>query len=455
VQDIEAHRGCMLLDPHSDLVADVIRHCLSHHIISRVSRKRIIYFDPTQQDYTISFNVLHSKQTPYSTALNVVEAFRRTWPESLKEAPHFSNVATAALITLIENKQTLVDMHRLLTDKDWREQLLHNVHNPDVHSFFHERFDRWGREAPLLRESTLNKVAAFTFNPLLRRVLGQKQNHLDLRQVMDEGKVLLVDLGRCDGETRSLLGSLLVTSLEQAAASRHDLPPEKRRPFYAYIDEFHDFAANAGSVKTLSHVLAESRKLGVHLTLAHQTLSQLDRQLIGALGNVHTKILFGLSRQDAELFAREAGQINPTAVKDDPNVGWQHPLYQPMQEQWEGWTTDLQFQRERQAIVTETNGVVTPIWTRAIPRYTASLAEVDNFRQQSAEYHGVKISETSTRPHQIYPSPASTHSPAALSPLPNLGSTVQISHRQEFTRRRTGTTTLDRAWSRQKTHRKP
>lgn len=412
VQDIEAKRGCLLIDPHSDLVSDVLQHSLSKVIISRISRKRIIYFDPTRQDYIIPFNVLNTNQDPYTVALNVVEAFRRTWPESLREAPHFSNVATAALTTLIENQLTLIDMHRLLIDKEWREQLLQRVQNPDVLAFFHERYDRWGREAPLLRESTLNKVAAFTFNPHLRRVLGQKQNHLNLRRIMDEGKVLLVDLGRCDGETRKLLGSLLVTSLEQATASRHNQPPVNRRPFYAYIDEFHDFAANSGSAKTLSHILAESRKLGVHLTLAHQTLSQLDTKLIGALGNVHTKILFGLSRKDAEVFAREAGQVNTTSIKDEPQIGWQYPLYEPLLEQWEGWTTDLQFQRERQAVVTETNGLVTPIWTRSIPQYTASLADVEAFRLASAAYHGIQISARQEEEYQIYP-PTSV-SPAEL-----------------------------------------
>src|SRR5205085_9062865 len=100
-------------------------------------------------------------------------------------------VATAALITLVENRLTLIDMHRVLTDKPWRDRLLTNVRNPEIVSFFKYRFDQWGRDAPVLRESTLNNVAAFTFNPYLRLIPGQQQT-IGLRKIMDEGKVLLV-----------------------------------------------------------------------------------------------------------------------------------------------------------------------------------------------------------------------------------------------------------------------
>ncbi len=225
-QDITQGRGCGLLDPHSDLASDTLRYLATwydksymdkpylHH---RKNLERIIYFDPSRTDFILPFNVLATPFGTYETAQNVVEAFRRTWPQSLAEAPQFSNITLAALITLIENNLSLVEMHRLLTDQDFREALLSNVSNSEVVAFFHDRYDRWGREAPLMRESTLNKVAAFTFNPQLRFILGGRENVLDFRRIMDEGKVLIVDLGRCDPETRRLLGSLIVTGLELAA----------------------------------------------------------------------------------------------------------------------------------------------------------------------------------------------------------------------------------------------
>ncbi len=220
-------------------------------------------------------------------------------------------------------------------------------------------------------------------------VLGQTGNGLDLRRVMDEGKVLLVALGRCDGETRRLLGSLIVTGLEQAAVSRHDIPASERRPFYAYIDEFQDFAANPGSVKSLAQILSECRKFGLHLTLAHQNLSQLSERMLGAIGNIQVRVIFGVARRDAEWFAREVGHIDTAAVKRESQTEIQHPVYAPMMEQWERWTVQLKQQPARQAFVAGHDGRVRQIWTMTIPPYTATLEDVERFRAASAQFHGM------------------------------------------------------------------
>lgn len=416
VQDAGAGRGCVLIDPHSDLAGDTLRSCLSQGLLSPGDASRVIYFDPTRRDYILPFNVLATGDDSYATAQRVVEAFRRTWPESLREAPHFSNVATAALITLAENRLTLIDMHRLLVDQSWRGALLQNVSNPEVVHFFRDRYDRWGRDAPALRESTLNKVAAFAFNPSLRLVLGQRQNRLDLRNVMDEGQVLLVDLGRCDGETRRLLGSLLVTGLEQAAASRHDIPPDARRPCYAYIDEFQDFAANPGSVKSLAQILSECRKFGLHLTLAHQNLSQLNSRMLGAIGNIQTRVIFGVARRDAEWFAREVGWVDGETVKHEPQTETQHPVFSPLAEQWEAWTVRLKGQPARQALVSSQDGRTAQIWTMTIPPYSASTEEVEAFRAASAQAHGVPYREAvRVIEENALSNPADTRSPPARS----------------------------------------
>lgn len=388
-QDIRAGRGCVLIDPHGDLTEDVLRYCLGRNVLDATTAERLIYFEPTRQDYAIPFNVLATGGEPYEVAQQVVEAFRRTWPESLHEAPHFSNVATAALITLVENGLTLIHMHRLLVDAEWREQLLQRVSNPEVVGFFHERYDRWGRDAPALRESTLNKVAAFTFNPYLRLVLGQRENRLNLRRIMDEGQVLLVDLGRCDGETRRLLGSLLVTGLEQAAVSRHDVPRDQRRPCYTYIDEFQDFAANPGSVKSLAQILSECRKFGLHLTLAHQNLSQLSERMLGAIGNIQTRVIFGLSRRDAEWFAQEVGRIDTQAVKRESQTEVQHPVFSPLNEQWEEWAMQLKDQPARQAVVAGHDGVVRRIWTLKVPRYRVADEALVDMSTLSLKKHGI------------------------------------------------------------------
>ena len=338
-QLITQGRGCALLDPHSDLVEDLLSYLASGGFFDKQENlERVIYFDPSRTDYLIPFNVLDVPYSAYETAQNIVEAFRRTWPESLREAPRFANIALAALITLIENKLTLVQMHRLLTDKDWREGLLTHVSNPEVVSFFRDRYDHWGREQSLMIESLLNKTSALVLNPRLRLILGQRENGLDFRKIMDEGKVLIVDLGHCDGETRRLLGSLIVTGLEQAALGRKDT--KQRRPFYLIIDEFQDYCANEGSVQTLAKILSECRKFRLHMALAHQTLSQIgSKRLQGALENAQIKVVFGTGRQTAEAITKELFTPDLEEVKheveDEGQKERTHPTFFPLLEQWE------------------------------------------------------------------------------------------------------------------------
>jgi hypothetical protein len=175
-QDVAAGRGCGLIDPHSLLVDDLFRLLITRDVLDNPDiRNRLIYVDPARTDFVIPFNVLATEaEHPYDIAATVLEAFRRTWPECLKEAPHFSNVVTAALIVLIENDLTLMHMPRLLTCDEFREQCLERVTDGNVVEFFHDRYDRWGREAPLMRESTLNKIGAFSLNPRLKLMLGLK-----------------------------------------------------------------------------------------------------------------------------------------------------------------------------------------------------------------------------------------------------------------------------------------
>ena len=214
-QLITMGQGCGLLDPHSDLIDDLLAY-LAPQLNDAALRQRIIYFEPGRDDYLVPFNVLDAPYEPYTVAQNVLEAFRRTWPESLQVSPRFANIVLAALLLLVENGLTLVEMPRLLTDRAYREDLLGGCSSAEVVDFFHGRYDRWGREQALMAESVLNKAGAFVIDPRLKLMLGQKENRIPFREIMDGQKVLLCDFGRVDGETRRLLGRLIVTSLEQA-----------------------------------------------------------------------------------------------------------------------------------------------------------------------------------------------------------------------------------------------
>jgi hypothetical protein len=399
-QDITAGRGCGVLDPHTDLARDLLSYLAHSGFFKEAkNRMRIVYFDPSRRDYLIPFNVLATPYSPYATAVNVLEAFRRTWPESLREAPRFTNILLASLLVLIANDLTLAELPRLLTHKKYRESLLDNVEDPEIVSVFHHRLDRWGREEPLILESVLNKVSAFTLNPILRAILGQKENRLDFRRIMDEGKVLIADLGRCDGETRRLLGSLIVAGVEQAALSRKDEVARARRPFFFYVDEFQDFCANESSVTTLSQILSESRKFGLHLTLAHQTLGQMtSERLRTALGNVGTKVVFAVDRTDAEIMAKKMFLVNGEEIKHEVENEVQqeksHPVYYSLQEAWEGATQAIQTLKPRACFVKTPQGRVRRLHTISIPDRALSGKDLEGLkvsliRQVGRAYSGV------------------------------------------------------------------
>lgn len=285
-------------------------------------------------------------------------------------------------------------MPRLLTEREYRDRLLQRVSNPEPIRFFRERYDRWGREQPLMVESVLNKVGAFVINPRLRLILGQKENRLSFRQIMDGQKVLICDLGRVDGETRRLLGSLIVTGLEQAAMSRKEAPREQRRPFFFLIDEFQDYCANEGSVQTLARILSECRKFGLHLGLAHQTLSRLGGgRLQGALENAQVKVIFGAGRQTAqalvqELFMPELHEVKHE-VEDEAQRNRTHPAFFSLSEQWERFTQRAQRLPRRQILVQlpERDGV-RRLRTVAISRETVSGEVLKALEKELARQSG-------------------------------------------------------------------
>src|SRR5215211_1661298 len=384
VQDILAQRGAGLVDPHTDLARDTLSHLAAvGYFRDPQAYQKLIYFDPTRSDYLLPFNILKSPFHPYIVAQQVIEAFRRTWPQALEEAPRFSNIALAALLVLIETGQTLVEMPTLLTNKSYREQLLGQVQNPDVVDYFHSRFDKWDKEGAAMMESVLNKVTAFTFNPYLKHILGASENRLDFKQIMNEGSVLIVDLGRCDPETRRLVGSLVTTGMEMAAMSRIDEAGE-RKPFYMFIDEFQDFTANEGAAKTLAQILSECRKFGLYLHLAHQTLGQLHGRISSALGNVGIRVVFSIDREDAQIMAPKLFSVDTEVIKHDAQTDTQHPLYLQLNEQWEQATATIQRLAPRFALVKRRNAPVVQIKTARIPSYGVTYTQVDTLQTDLA-----------------------------------------------------------------------
>ncbi len=385
-QDILAGKGCAVIDPHGDLAKDVLRHLISKGFFSHSSSyDRIVYIAPRRRDYVVPFNVLKrpaADTETYEVAQRVISAFMRTWARTLSEPPRFQQIMRAALAALIERGETLCSLYRLLTEDEFRNELLQGIDDPkvaqDCRLFFENEFNRWGREQASMMSSTTNKVSALTDNPSIFYMLGQKENQIDIRKIMDEGKVLFVDLGDCDDETKRLFGSLVVTGFEHAALSRSRTPFETRKPYYLYVDEFQDFVCHPGAAETFSQMLSQVRKFGLHMILANQSIAQLSTGLQTALGNAQTIIAFRISRADAEALARVLGQVDLLAIKRESQTETQHPVFSPLFEQWERWVQFLTRQAVRQATVKTADDRLAVIWSEKVENNTVSDQQLEH-----------------------------------------------------------------------------
>lgn len=298
-QDIKDGRGLALLDPHGDLVRRVLGG------IPNERQPDLIHFDVPDSEHPLGFNPLEAVTPKYRSlaASGMLSAFKTIWADSW--GPRLEHILRNCLLALLDQPQaTLADIPRLLDDKDFRKIVSSNVQNERVRDFWLKEYE--GYPARLRAEAIAplqNKVGAFLADPLLYRILTQEKSEFRLRSVMDEGKLLLVNLskGKIGEDTAGLLGALIVSRVALAALSRANVPEDERRDFYFYIDEFPMFA-NAD----LARMLSELRKYRLSLTLAHQHLSQLDVPVRDSiLGNAGTIITFRLGAVDAELLAPE------------------------------------------------------------------------------------------------------------------------------------------------------
>ena len=354
VQLLNQGIGCALIDPHADLAADILGTLVDAGFFARPGApERLLYVDFGQQGRHVPFNVLRQPYDDHTVARNVVEAFKRAWPALADgAAPQFENILLAGAFVLIQNCLPLTELPRLLSDGTFRAQSLLRVTDKDVLEFFRGRFDRWGKDAPQMVESTLRRVFLLTFSPALKGSLGHVDNVLNFRELMDAGVSIIFNLGGLDEDTQRLLGCLITVGFEVAALSRAEIPEQQRRQYHLIIDEFSQFSAQ--SEESLARVLSLARKYGLYLTLAHQTWSQVNARLQGALQNAVT-VAFKLGRTDAEWAAPRFGRFDPYTLKhevvDPAQVERTHPVYFSLQETFEGWAQALMDLEPREAYV--------------------------------------------------------------------------------------------------------
>ncbi len=299
--DVAAGRAVVVLDPHGDMIERLLDS------VPPARTNHVILFDPADPANSVSYNPLACSsvdQRPL-VASAVLTSFKRLFAESW--GPRLEHILRNCLLTLLENPgTTLVSLHRLLVEEPFRKQLVGRVGDEIVRTFWQSEFARW---TPQFRSEALspvlNKIGAFTANPILRSVLGDATAKLNLRHVLDSGQVLFCNLskGRLGDDAATLIGSLLVAGVQLAAMRRADQREQERRPAMLFVDEFQNFVAG----ETFPTLLSEMRKFKIALHCAHQFQAQLDEATAAAVwGNVGTVVAFRLG-QDAELVAEQMG----------------------------------------------------------------------------------------------------------------------------------------------------
>ncbi|MCL5782247.1 MAG: type IV secretion system DNA-binding domain-containing protein [Patescibacteria group bacterium] len=317
VQDIQNGEGMCFIDPHGK-TADLL---LEYVPAERVND--VIYIAPFDVEYPISFNVLESVDTDkrHLVVSGLMSTFKKIWVDAWSARMEY--ILTNTLLALLEYPgSTLLGVNRMLSDKEFRKDVISKVQDPGVKSFWTKEFANYSeRMAQDAVPAIQNKIGQFTANPLIRNMIGQPQSSFDFRQAMDSRKIVIINLskGRIGDENMKLLGGMLVTKIYLSAMSRADTPERILRTlpnFYLYVDEFQNFA-NA----SFADILSEARKYKLNLTIAHQYIEQMDEQVRAAVfGNVGTMIVFRIGATDAEVLEKE---FMPTfTVEDLVNLGF-------------------------------------------------------------------------------------------------------------------------------------
>jgi hypothetical protein len=337
LQHLSKGHGVGLIDPHADLALDILKSLIaSGYFRKEEAFERLIFLDFANGSY-VPFNVLNQNYNAHTTALNALEGMIRVWPE-LETAPLFQTLFLAAVTALIVCKLPITPyLYHILTDGEFRNACLQQVTDPLIHLTFKNYYEKLGRDQAQAAGSTLRRAFLISYSPVIRNALGQPDNWLDFRQIMNSGKSLIISLGGLEDETKRLIGAMLMVAIEQAALSRTNIA--ERRPFTLLVDEWGSFAAQD---RTIATILSQCRKFALRLYLAAQSLSQVSsNRLSGALENCRLMIAFALGRASAEIQAKQIGFADPFAIKEEPQAETQHSQYLSILDQFEVWNQEL------------------------------------------------------------------------------------------------------------------
>jgi Type IV secretion-system coupling protein DNA-binding domain len=321
VQDIQNGEGLCFIDPHGGTAEKLLQYIPEERV------KDVLYFAPFDMQYPVSFNVLENVEADkrHLVVAGLMSTFEKIWVDAW--SARMAYILQNTIASLLEFPgATLLGVNRMYIDKEYRKNVIAKITDPAVRSFWVDEYskytDRYAQEAtPAIQ----NKIGQFASNALVRNVIGQEESAFNIRDLMDQKKIFIVNLskGRVGEGNANLLGSMLITKIYLAAMSRADISAGNMRtipPFYLYVDEFQNFAN-----KSFADILSEARKYKLALTIAHQYIEQMEEEVASAVfGNVGTMMAFRVGAYDAEVLEKE---FAPTFMAPDlVNLG-QRQIY--------------------------------------------------------------------------------------------------------------------------------
>ncbi|OGI57254.1 hypothetical protein A3B85_01695 [Candidatus Nomurabacteria bacterium RIFCSPHIGHO2_02_FULL_37_13] len=318
IQNIQNGEGVCMVDPHGENVEAILSAIPPHRM------KDVIYFNPADTDYHIGFNVLELVDSKYKhlVASGLMGIFTKIWANAWSARMEY--ILNNCILALLDTPgTTLLGIPRMLVDKDYRQKIISNLKDPVIKAFWVHEYEAWQDKfrneaiAPIQ-----NKVGQFLSTSIIRNVVGQSKSTINIFNMMDEGKIFLVNVskGRIGEDNSALLGGMIITKIQLAAMERVRIPEEHRRDFYLYVDEFQNFVTDA-----FAGILSEARKYRLNLTVAHQYTAQLISDKSSAVrdavfGNVGTMIVFRVGADDAEFLEKEfEPEFTPQDIVNLPN----------------------------------------------------------------------------------------------------------------------------------------
>lgn len=395
-QDIAYGYGVCFIDPHGDMIESILDFIPEERIDD------VVWIDPSDTEYPISFNPLRKvpQELKHSMAQGLIEVMKKqfgaNWTPRLE---HVFRFTTLALLDYSE--ATMRGMISMLTDRPYRQKVIEYIQDDMVKRFFAVEFAEWSEKfdtdaiIPLV-----NKLGQFLSMPLLRNVFAQKENRIDIEEIMNSGKILLVNLskGKLGEENSSFFGSMFVTKIKQAGMARARIQESERKDFYLYIDEFHNLVTDS-----FVNLFSEARKYSINITTAHQYMAQLLPEVLQTvLGNIATIIVFRVGGEDAGTLEAEMAPV--FKAKDMLNLGTQE-FY--IKETIDGETYDPFSAETLKVLPSPRVSFRDRIIEQSRKRYAVPLDEVTKILKEEEEDHrfGKKEKRTNAEESSAPPEP--------------------------------------------------